>query len=80
MNYKELKKAMGKYCMSEASYSYLQDVVTDYIEKHTKKDHTHKVQMICDDCFSVRYFLENGDVWNGIEKLKFIEGYVKNLK
>lgn len=80
MTYEELKKAMAKYCKNEASYSYLKDCVTDYIENHTKKDQTYKVKMICEDCFSVRCFLESGDLRNGIEKFKFIKGYIKNLK
>lgn len=79
MNFEETKKAMAKYCTNEASYSYLKDKITDYIEQTNTKNQTQKIEMICSDLFEARYMLEQGNTYWAVAKYNFVKNYLLNL-
>ena len=79
MNFEDTKKAMVKYCTNEASYSYLKDKITDYIEHLNTENQTEKIEMICSDLFIARSMLEQGNTYWAIAKYNFVKNYLLTL-
>ena len=79
MNFEDTKKAMVKYCTNEASYSYLKDKITDYIEHLNTENQTQKIDMVCNDLFIARSMLEQGNTYWAIAKYNFVKNYLLTL-
>ena len=68
-----LEKTLVSYVKWETSYSYMQDIVTNYIEKKNLKNETLKINMIMNDLRWVKTTLENWNVTQAKENLEFVK-------
>ena len=53
-------KTAISYCKNQASYSYLKDTITTFIEnKKEIKNQTQTIEMICGDLFNIQCLFNN---------------------
>ena len=68
-----LEKTLVSYVKWETSFSYTQDIVTDYIEKKNLKNETLKIRMIMNDLWWAKTTLENWNISLAKKNLEFIK-------
>lgn len=68
-----LEKTLVSYVKWETSFSYTQDIVTDYIEKKNLKNETLKIRMIMNDLWWTKTTLENWNISLAKKNLEFVK-------
>lgn len=69
----ELEKNIANYFKGLCSYSYLQEKITDYIEKKNLKNETMKINMVMNDARTGKTMLENWNIEQAQNMLDFIK-------
>ena len=70
---KELTRVLTSYVIWNASFSYVYDAVTDYIERKNLKNETMKIKMITDDLRMARQMAEKWDYGHADDQLAFVK-------
>ena len=75
-----LEKTLVSYVKWETSFSYTQDIVTDYIEKKNLKNETLKIRMIMNDLWWTKTTLENWNISLAKKNLEFVKHTLLYIK
>ena len=75
-----LEKTLVSYIKWETSFSYTQDIVTDYIEKKNLKNETLKIRMIMNDLWWTKTTLENWNISLAKKNLEFVKHTLLYIK
>ena len=77
---KDLTKALTSYVIWNASFSYIYDEITDYIEKKNLKNETMKIKMIANDLWMARQMADNWEYGHADDQLAFVKRTLLYIK